>query len=123
MEISINEILQNYNDKIVKLNSSMAEQIKSCIEDEVTYRVNLRTTTIINKISETYDIPIDALTRNIGHIEDHFCRGVLGNKKRCLKNPKSNGYCGFHQSQIPIELPKPKPPTMKVVLPWDEEEA
>jgi hypothetical protein len=82
----------------------MEQQILAIIEEEV------------NIISKTYDIPIEQLIKDTATIECTFCKGVLASKKRCLKQPKDNGYCGFHQSQVP---PPPPKPAQRVTAPWE----
>lgn len=94
----------------------MEQQILELIEEEVTRRVNLRLVSALELVSKTYDIPIDRLMKDSAKVECNFCKGILKTKKRCLKQPKENGYCGFHQSQAP-------PPVTKVIervkAPWE----
>lgn len=80
----------------------MEQQILELIEEEVTRRVALRSNLILERISTTYDLPLDRLVKDITGLECTFCCGILKNKKRCLKNPQDNGYCKFHQSQVPV---------------------
>jgi hypothetical protein len=114
MEISLDEIFQKYNDKIAKMQCSM----KEIIEEEVSRRVNLRSISIVETMSKTYGIPVESLMKDLALVEDHFCKGINGQKVRCLKKPKENGYCGFHQKQVPA--PKPKEPVQRVPAPWEE---
>jgi len=98
----------------------MERQIIELIEEEVKRRVELEVTTKLAAISRLYEIPIMRLIKDTLGVECKFCRGILKSKKRCLKEPRENGYCGFHQKQAPdakteTEEPEPEPP----VAPWD----
>jgi len=94
----------------------MEQQILAIIEDEVNRRVGLKISKMLNIISKNYDIPVEQLARDTSCVECNFCKGILASKKRCLKQPKENGYCGFHQSQVP-----PPPPKLgkRVKAPWE----
>ena len=106
MEHSLTEIFQIYNCKISKLNKWLEEQIMEHAETEVTMRMSIRTNDLAQDLARSYKIPVESLLRDMSSIETRFCKGIKGDKTRCLKNPKANGYCGFHQSQVP----PPKPP-------------
>jgi Family of unknown function (DUF5763) len=94
----------------------MERQILDLIEEEVSRRVSLVMVQQFEQMSRLYDIPMERLMKDSAKIECTFCKGVLKNKKRCMKQPKENGYCGFHQSQVP-------PPPVKVIervkAPWE----
>jgi len=94
----------------------MEQQILEIIEEEVCRRVNLALVKQAEAFSKIYDIPIERLMKDSSKIECTFCKGILKSKKRCMKQPKENGYCGFHQSQVP-------PPVMRTVervkAPWE----
>lgn len=94
----------------------MEQQILQLIEEEVSRRVGLKITNVLQIISKTYDLPIEQLIKDTSVVECAFCKGILSSKKRCLKQPKENGYCGFHQSQVP-----PPPPKLgkRVKAPWE----
>jgi len=77
----------------------MERQILDLIEEEVRRRVQLELTTTLSVVSRLYEIPIERLIKDTAGIECNFCKGILRSKKRCLKIPKENGYCGFHQKQ------------------------
>ena len=94
----------------------MEQQILELIEEEVTRRVNLRLVKALEHVSKTYDIPVEQLMRDSAKVECTFCKGILGNKKRCMKQPKENGYCGFHQKQVPPPVQKP---IERVKAPWE----
>jgi hypothetical protein len=72
------------------------------IEEEVNRRVALRVSKSLEVISKLYDIPLDQLARDTADVEVRFCQGTLKSKKRCLKEPQENGFCKFHQSQVPV---------------------
>ena len=94
----------------------MEQQILQLIEEEVNRRVGLKISKILQVVSKTYELPIDQLVKDTAGIECTFCKGILTSKNRCLKKPKENGYCGFHQSQVP-----PPPPKLmaRVKAPWE----
>lgn len=94
----------------------MEQQIIQLIEDEVVRRVGLRISAMLELIAKTYQLPIDQLVKDTATIECTFCKGILKSKKRCLKKPMDNGYCGFHQCQVP----KPPPRQIeRVKAPWE----
>jgi hypothetical protein len=94
----------------------MEQQILQLIEDEVSLRVGLRISEALKIISKIYELPIEQLVKDTAGIECSFCKGILASKKRCLKQPKENGYCGFHQSQVPDPQPKLG---QRVKAPWE----
>ena len=93
----------------------MERQIVELIEEEVNRRVALRVNKSLEVISKLYDIPLTRLVQDTADIEVRFCQGVLKSKKRCLKEPQHNGYCLFHQKQVPVvkvmtnSVPAPQP--------------
>ena len=94
----------------------MERQILDLIEEEVSRRVSLALVQQAEQISKMYDIPLERLMKDSSKIECTFCKGILKSKKRCMKQPKENGYCGFHQCQVP-----PPPPRIieRVKAPWE----
>ncbi len=94
----------------------MEKLILDAIEEEVTRRVNLRLVSALENVSKTYDIPVEQLMKDSAKVECNFCKGLLKSKKRCMKQPKENGYCGFHQSQVPPPVIKP---IERVKAPWE----
>ena len=94
----------------------MEQQILTIIEEEVTRRTALRMALGLEVISKNYDIPLERLIKDTAGLEDAFCRGILKSHKRCLKNPQTNGYCKFHQSQVPPPDPKV---FERVKAPWE----
>lgn len=91
----------------------MEHQIVELIEEEVNRRVALRVGKSLEVISRLYEIPLARLVQDTADVEVRFCQGVLKNKKRCLKEPQHNGYCLFHQKQVPVvkahTVPNPVP--------------
>jgi hypothetical protein len=79
----------------------MDQQIMEMIEDEVNRRVAVRLNKSLSVISTLYQIPLDRLISDTADVECRFCKGQLKSKARCLKEPKANGYCNFHQKQAP----------------------
>ena len=94
----------------------MEQQILQLIEEEVSRRVGLRMSDALKIIAKNYDLSFEQLIKDTVGVDCTFCKGVLKSKKRCLKQPKDNGYCGFHQSQVP-----PPPPKLceRVKAPWE----
>ena len=96
------------------------QQILQNIEDEVTRRVNLRSRAVLEEVSRLYEIPIERLIKDTVRVEDNFCKGILRSKQRCLKKPKENGYCGFHQCQCPeYKPPVTEKKEEEAPAPWD----
>jgi hypothetical protein len=94
----------------------MEQQILEIIEEEVSRRVSLALVKQAEAFSKTYDIPIEQIMKESSKIECTFCKGLLKSKKRCMKQPKENGYCGFHQSQVPPPAPRA---IERVKAPWE----
>lgn len=99
--------------------SALEQEILHLIEEEVTRRTNLRCRALLEVVSRLYEIPIERLVKDTASIEGDFCKGILKSKQRCLKKPKENGYCGFHQCQAPQEKPKAQSQVEEVKAPWD----
>jgi hypothetical protein len=94
----------------------MEQQILTILDQEVTRRVALGMALGLEVISKKYDIPLDRLIKDTAGLDKTFCMGILKSHKRCLKNPQPNGYCKFHQCQVP-----PPPPKLveRVKAPWE----
>ena len=95
------------------------QQILQSIEDEVARRVNLRSRAVLEEVSRLYEIPIERLIKDTVQVEGNFCKGILKSKQRCLKKPKENGYCGFHQCQAPHYKADPPPEKKEEAPPWE----
>jgi hypothetical protein len=113
MEHSLNEIFENFNRKIAKFERRILDHV----DTEVSMRMSLRTNSVAQKLSKTYGIPVESLIQDMTEVGDHFCKGIKGDKTRCLKTPKDNGYCGFHQKQVPIPVPKRHE---RIPCPWEQ---
>jgi hypothetical protein len=87
----------------------MEKQILELIEEEVTRRVQLKLGDALGVVSRLYEIPMERLVKDTASLECTFCKGLLRSNKRCLKTPKENGYCGFHQKQAPVQKRAPEP--------------
>ena len=98
----------------------MEKRILELIEEEVSRRVQLQLADALGVVGRLYDIPLERLVKDTAGLECTFCKGLLRSNKRCLKVPKENGYCGFHQKQAPTakvqmeEVREPEPPP-----PWE----
>jgi hypothetical protein len=97
----------------------MEKQILDLIEEEVRRRVQLELSSTLAVVSRLYEIPIERLIKDTAGIECAFCKGILRSKKRCLKIPKENGYCGFHQGQAPRVNAPPEPVEEPGQAPWE----
>ena len=91
------------------------------MNEEISRQVNLKIRTVLDVVSQLYEIPIERLVKDTRHIESNFCKGILRSKQRCLKIPKENGYCGFHQCQAPNKPATPPPPPVESIddAPWN----
>ena len=98
--------------------SGLEQSIIQMIEEEVARRTNLRTRAVLDEVSKLYEIPVERLIKDTSGIEGKFCKGILKSKERCLKKPKENGYCGFHQCQAP-QYTKPIENAPPPPAPWD----
>ena len=95
----------------------MEQQILQLVEEEVARRTAGNVFAALQIVSKIYDLPIEQLVKDTSAVKCSFCKGLLLSKKPCLKTPKENGYCGFHQNQAP---PPPPPKTVKrVKAPWE----
>jgi hypothetical protein len=101
--------------------AALQQQILQLIEEEVERRTSLKTRAILDVVSRLYDIPIERLIKDTLNVECNFCRGILRSKQRCLKTPKENGYCGFHQCQAPQSKPQVQiqDPVTAEKAPWE----
>jgi hypothetical protein len=95
----------------------MEQQILQLIEEEVSRRTALHVFASLKIVSKIYELPIEQLVKDTADVKCSFCKGILKSKKRCLKQPSENGYCGFHQSQVPA--PPPSKPRDRVKAPWE----
>jgi hypothetical protein len=87
----------------------MEKRILELIEEEVARRVQLQLADALSVISRLYEIPMERLVKDTVGLECTFCKGLLRSNKRCLKVPRENGYCGFHQKQAPVQKQVPEP--------------
>ena len=99
--------------------AALQQQILQLIEEEVERRTSLKSRAILDIVSRLYDIPIERLIKDTLSVECNFCRGILRSKQRCLKTPKENGYCGFHQCQAPQSKPQVQVQVTEEKAPWD----
>ena len=97
----------------------MEKQILELIENEVTRRTQLQLNNNLAVISRLYEIPIERLVKDTAGTECSFCKGINKAKERCLKKPRENGYCGFHQSQAPQFKERSPPPPQSAPPPWE----
>jgi len=117
MEQSLTELFQEFtHDNNLRL-LKFEKKVMDRIENEASTRVSLRANAIASTFSAKYGIPVESLLPDIIDIKDHFCRGIKKDKTRCLKVPKDNGYCGFHQKQVPLP---PPPRHERVPCPWEK---
>lgn len=96
----------------------METQILEIIREEVSRQVSLKINAVISVMAEKYDIPLEKLAQDSALVECRFCKGFMKNKKRCMKEPKFDGYCGFHKDQAPPIIVKP---VERVPCPWDDD--
>lgn len=93
------------------------EQIARLIEEEVERRVTERLTAALEKISQTYDISLRQLLRDIGTPgtstwNGKVCHGTVKSGQKCKRGVKDgSGYCMCHKDQRPIPRAVPPPPS------------
>lgn len=82
---------------------SYFDAIQTMIEDEIEVRVNDRICSILEHISNRWDISITQLMSDIPiSSKTTQCMGVhKKSNKRCKNRPQENGFCHMHQSQVP----------------------
>jgi hypothetical protein len=97
--------------------SALEGEVLRLIEEEVSRRTQLKIIETLALVSKLYEIPLERLVKDTAGLECTFCKGILKSKQRCLKKPKENGYCGFHQCQSPHY--KPEKPPENETSPWD----
>ena len=96
----------------------MEERILEVVRTEIARQRELENRAIFEKISTLYDIPVERLVKDARGIETPFCKGILKSHERCLKKPKENGYCGFHQKQAPKQAETVRPSVEEPPPPW-----
>lgn len=82
----------------------ISKLIEEAIEAEIELRVQERLAHVLEKISQTYDIRLDRLMKDIQTIQgskSSTCCGLTKAKKRCTRPGKHEGYCKIHVSQKP----------------------
>ena len=87
------------------------EQINTLIEEEIERRVNAKIDGILSKISQTYDISLKQLLRDIETTVQlgggTTCHGLTKSGKKCPRGVKDgSGYCKSHKDQKPQQLAK-----------------
>jgi hypothetical protein len=92
------------------------EQILRLIEEEVEKRVNK----VLEKISQTYDISMRQLLRDVAAMPENTpqtrCLGLTAKKSRCTRPGHHDGYCKVHKDQKPARVPPPPPATTTVTV-------
>ena len=84
------------------------EQLTRVFEEEVNRRVNDKINEILSKISQTYDISMKQLLRDIEttvKISDDTCHGLTKSGKKCNRRA-TEGYCKSHMNQKPHQMAK-----------------
>ena len=80
------------------------DEINRLIEEEIQRRVNLEITTLLETISETFDIKLKTLlklsVKNLEQQENVRCAGLTKSKTRCKNMAKKDGYCMVHQNMV-----------------------
>jgi len=107
------ELFAKLQKHVLKTEQCVLDQIDS----EVNARVNIRINAIANHLSSIYGVSAEIFVKQISEVESDLCKGIKKDKSKCLKQPRENGYCGFHQKQVPP--PKPKEHA-RVPCPWEE---
>jgi hypothetical protein len=101
------------------------EQISRLIEDEVERRVTEKLTEALEKISQTYDISLRQLLRDIGTSgsqawNGNVCHGTVKSGQKCKRGVKDgSGYCVCHRDQRPVPrvvAPPSRTPSMGTLV-------
>ena len=82
----------------------ISKLVEDAIEAEIERRVQERLTEVLEKISQTYDIRLERLMKDIQSVQgtkSSTCCGLTKAKKRCSRPGKIDGYCKTHVSQKP----------------------
>jgi hypothetical protein len=99
------------------------EQITRLIEEEVEKQVNERVNKMLERISQTYDISMRQLLRDLSTVVVQqngpvTCLGLTAKKTRCTRSAHHDGYCKIHKHQKPvnrIEAPVPQVAVVQTV--------
>jgi len=87
------------------------EQITRLIEEEVEKRVNERVNKMLERISQTYDISMRQLLRDLSTVVHQSgpvtCLGLTAKNTRCSRPGHHEGYCKIHKNQKPVTRVEP----------------
>ena len=84
------------------------DQIARLIEEEVERRVTEKLTAALEKISQTYDISLRQLLRDVSTPgtqtwNGNVCHGIVKSGQKCKRGVKDgSGYCVCHKDQRPV---------------------
>jgi hypothetical protein len=96
----MNEITRLIEEEVER---RVAERVAEEVNRQLTTRMN----SILEKISQTYDISMRQLLRDLAAIEPSpagrtCCLGVTAKKSRCTRPGNNDGYCKIHLKQKPV---------------------
>lgn len=95
-------------DEITRLIEEEVERrVAERVAEEVNRQLTTRMNSILEKISQTYDISMRQLLRDLAAIEPSppgrtCCLGVTAKKTRCTRPGNNDGYCKIHLKQKPV---------------------
>lgn len=99
----------------------MEQHLHKLIEEEIRLRLAVTMARHFEIISARYDIPMALLIKCTENVDmSGLCKGVNKSNKRCMKDIKECGFCGFHLHQMRTAKPAVAPPAAPVaVLAWE----
>jgi len=99
-----------------KLNK-MDRVIAKLINEEAILIAEADVAAKLEVISRVFDLPMAVLVKYTAGTKGNFCRGMNKGFCRCYKKPRANGFCGFHQDQVPAPMPVEG---VRVKAPWED---
>jgi hypothetical protein len=89
------------------IDAEVDRRVAERVAEEVNRQLTTRMNSILEKISQTYDISMRQLLRDLAAIEPSppgkmCCLGVTAKNVRCTKQGNHDGYCKRHLGQKPV---------------------
>lgn len=89
------------------IDAEVERRVAERVAEEVNRQLTTRMNSILEKISQTYDISMRQLLRDLAAIEPSppgktCCLGVTAKNVRCTMSGNHDGYCKRHLGQKPV---------------------
>lgn len=91
------------------IDAEVDRRVAERVAEEVNRQITARINSILEKISQTYDISMRQLLRDLAAIDQQIpqpgktcCLGVTAKKVRCTRPGNHDGYCKNHHCQKPV---------------------